>query len=150
MYFCFIKLTKCLTLAVSNKGEGTGGGYLGVMGAGGLLKAGEEGAGGGIPKRLGSREKWGGAGGAGGLRDAGEEGAGDGISKRGGSREKFRNIGTIFRNRKSTRRRELLRKGAGTGSAGCGKLRSPCAPPTNKSGLKLFKLKKSDIFIRLE
>ena len=91
------------------------------MGVGGLREAGEEGAGGGIPKRLGSREKWGGAGEAEGLREAGEEGAGDGISKRGGSREKFRNIGTIFRNRKSTRRRELLRKGAGTGSAGCGR-----------------------------
>ena len=63
----------------------------------------------------------GGAGGAGGLREAGEEGTGDGISKRGGTREKFRNIGTIFRNRKSTRRRELLRKGAGSGSAGCGR-----------------------------
>ena len=44
MYFCFIKLTKCLILAVSNKG--TGGGYPGVMGAGGLREAGEEGAGG--------------------------------------------------------------------------------------------------------
>ena len=45
--------------------------------------------------------------GAGGLREAGEEGGGGGISKRGGSREKweqFRNIGTIFRNRKSTQR----------------------------------------------
>ena len=67
--------------------------------------------------------------GAGGLREAGreagEEGAGGGrISKRGGSREKwekFRNIGTIFRNRKSTGRREPLWKGVGTGSAGCGR-----------------------------
>ena len=62
--------------------------------------------------------------GAGGLRKAGEEGAGGGISKRGRSREKWeklRNIGTIFRNRRSTRRREPLWKGAGTGSAGCGR-----------------------------
>ena len=43
MYFCFIKLTRCLILAVSNKGEGTGGGYLGVVGSGGLREAGEEG-----------------------------------------------------------------------------------------------------------
>ena len=60
---------------------------------------------------------------AGSLRKAGEAGAGDGISKGGESREKweiFRNIGTIFRNRKSTQRRELLRKGAKTESAGCG------------------------------
>ena len=49
--------------------------------------------------------------GTGSLREAGEEGTGGGISKRGGSREKweiFRNTGTIFRNRKSTRRREPL------------------------------------------
>ena len=61
--------------------------------------------------------------GAGSLRKAGEEGTGGGISEGGGSREKwqkFRNIGTIFRNRKSTQRRELLRKGAETESAGCG------------------------------
>ena len=38
---------------------------------------------------------------------------------------KIRNIGTIFRNRKSTRRREPLWKGAGTGSAGCGMFRPP-------------------------
>ena len=60
--------------------------------------------------------------GAGSLREAGEERAGGGISIGGGSREKwekFRNIGTIFRNRKSTQRRELPRKGVGTGSAGC-------------------------------
>ena len=67
--------------------------------------------------------------GAGGLREAG-----GGISKRGGSQEKwekFRNIGTIFRNRKSTRRREPLWKGAGTGSAGCGRrnVQTPLYPP---------------------
>ena len=39
--------------------------------------------------------------GAGSLQEAGEEGAGGGISKRGGKMEKFRNIGPIFRNRKS-------------------------------------------------
>ena len=74
---------------------------------------------------------------AGSLRKAGEAGAGDGISKGGESREKweiFRNIGTIFRNRKSTQRRELLRKGAKTESAGCGwqevqTLLSPPPPP---------------------
>ena len=65
---------------------------------------------------------------------AGEEGAGGGISKRGGSRAKwqqFRNIGTIFRNRKSTQRREPLRKGVGTGSAGYGgrEVQTPCLPP---------------------
>ena len=44
------------------------------------------------------------------------------------------------------------RREPGVQGAGGGKLRSPCAPPppTNKSGLKLFKLKESDIFIRLE
>ena len=76
--------------------------------------------------------------GTGSLREAGGEGAGDGICKGGGSREKwekFRSIGTIFRNRKSTQRRELLRKGVGTGSAGCGRrevqthLSSPPPPP---------------------
>ena len=49
--------------------------------------------------------------GAGGLWEVGEEGVGGGISKRGGSREKWEklcNIGTIFSNRKSTRRREPL------------------------------------------
>ena len=74
-------------------GGGQGGRNPGVMGAGGLWEAGEEGAGCGISKRGGSREKW----------------------------EKFCNIGTIFRNRKSTWRQEPLRKGAGTGSAGCGR-----------------------------
>ena len=49
-------------------GGGQGGGNPGVMGAGGLREAGEEGAGGGITKRGGSRVKW----------------------------EKFCNIGTIF------------------------------------------------------
>ena len=61
---------------------------------------------------------------AGSLREGGEEEAEGRTSKGGESREKggkFRNIGTIFRNRKSTQRRELLRKGAGTGSAGCGR-----------------------------
>ena len=58
--------------------------------------------------------------GAGSLRAAEKEGAGGGRRdiQRGGSRkkwEKFRNIGTILR------RRELLRKGAGIGSAECGK-----------------------------
>ena len=57
-----------------------------------------------------------------------------GISKGGGSREKwekFRNIGTIFCNRKSTQGRELLWKGAGSGSAGCGrrKVQTPPVPP---------------------
>ena len=37
---------------------GTGGGNPGVMGAGSLREAGEEGAGGGISKGGGSREKW--------------------------------------------------------------------------------------------
>ena len=83
-------------------GAGHGGRSPGVMGAGSLREAGEEGAGGGISKRDGSREKWG----------------------------KFRNIGTIFRNRKSTQRRELLPKGAGTGSAGCGRreVQTPLSP----------------------
>ena len=68
------------------------------------------------------------------LREAGEEGAGGGISKGGGSGEKwekFRNTGTIFRNRKSTGRREPLRKGAGTGSAGGGRreVQTPLSPP---------------------
>ena len=56
--------------------------------------------------------------GEGSLREAGEEGGGGGISKAGGGGEKwenFRNTGKIFRNRKSTQRRELLWKGAGTG-----------------------------------
>ena len=50
-------------------------------------------------------------------------GAGGGISKRGGSREKwekFRNISTIFRNRRSTRRREPLWKGREPGVQGAG------------------------------
>ena len=76
------------------------------MGAGGLREAEEEGAGGGISKRGGSREKW----------------------------EKFGNIGTIFRNRKSRRRREPLRKGGGGGpgvqGAGGGMFRPPSSPPT--------------------
>ena len=72
--------------------------------------------------------------GVGGLREAGEEGVGGGISKRGGSREKWEkipNIGTIFCNRKSSRRRELLWKGAGTGSAGCRRrdVQTPLFPP---------------------
>ena len=54
------------------------------------------------------------------LREAGEEGAGGGISMGGEKWENFRNIGKIFHNRKSTQRRELLWKGAGTGSVGCG------------------------------
>ena len=67
--------------------------------------------------------------GAGSLQEAGEEGAGGGISKGGGSREKwekFCNIGTIFRNRKSTQR-----KGTGTGSPGCGRreVQTPLFPP---------------------
>ena len=84
-------------------GVGKGGGSPGVMGAGGLPEAGEEGAGGGISKKGGSWEKW----------------------------EKFCNIGTIFRNRKSTRRREPQWKGAGTGTAGCGRwdVQTPLSPP---------------------
>ena len=84
-------------------GGGQGGGSPGVMGAGGLREAGEEGAEGGISKRGGSREKW----------------------------ENFRNTGTIFRNRKSTRRWEPIWKGAGTGSAGCGRrdVQTPLSPP---------------------
>ena len=73
--------------------------------------------------------------GAGGLREAGEDGEGGGISKRGGSREKwekFRNTGTIFRNRKSTRRREPLWKGTGTGSAGCGRRDVQCSDPLSR------------------
>ena len=71
----------------------------------------------------------------GGLREAGEEGAGGGISMGGGGEkwENFRNIGKIFHNRKSTQRRELLWKGAGTGSVGCGggggKIGPFCPPP---------------------
>ena len=73
--------------------------------------------------------------GVGGLWEAGEEGAGGRISKRGGSREKwekFHNTGTVFRNRKSMRRREPLWKGAGTGSAGCGRwdVQTLLFPPT--------------------
>ena len=54
-----------------------------------------------------------------------------------GSREKwqtFRNIGTIFRNRKSTLRWEPLGKGAGTESAACGtrEVQTPLYPQ-NKS-----------------
>ena len=84
-------------------GGGQGDGSPGVMGAGGLREAGEEGAGGEISKRGRSREKW----------------------------EKFRNTGTIFRNRKGMQRREPLWKGAGTGSAGCGRrdVQTP-VPPT--------------------
>ena len=71
------------------------------------------------------------------LREAGEEGDGGGISKAGGGGKKwenFRNIGKIFHSRKSTQRRELLWKGAGTGSVGCGgredrTLLSPPPPP---------------------
>ena len=77
--------------------------------------------------------------GVGGLREAGEEGAGGRISKRGGSGEKWEkipNIGTIFHNRKSTRRRELLWKGAGTGSAGCRRrdVQTPLSPPPHLTG----------------
>ena len=84
-------------------GGGQEGGNPGVMGAGGLRKAGEEGAGGGISKRGGSQEKW----------------------------EKFRNTGTKFRNRKSTRKREPLWKGVGSASAGCGRrdVQTPRPPP---------------------
>ena len=72
--------------------------------------------------------------GVGGLREAGEEGTAGGISKRGGSWvkwEKFRNIGTIFHNRKSTQRREPLWKGTGTESAGCRRrdFQTPLSPP---------------------
>ena len=55
-------------------GGAQGGGSPGVMGVGSLREAGGEGAGGGISKGGGNREKW----------------------------EKFRNIGTTFHNRKST------------------------------------------------
>ena len=69
--------------------------------------------------------------GAGSLREVGEEEAGGGISKAGGSREKWKKFRTIFRNRKSTQRREPLWKGAGTGSAGNGKrkVQTPLSPP---------------------
>ena len=43
---------------ITSRWGGKGGGSLGVMGTGGLREAGEEGAGGGITKRGGSREKW--------------------------------------------------------------------------------------------
>ena len=74
--------------------------------------------------------------GAGSLRDAGEEGAGDGISKGRESREKWEklcNIALIFRKWKSTQRWELLRKGAGIRSAGCGRreVQTPLSPPPN-------------------
>ena len=82
-------------------GGGQGGGSPGVMGARSLREAGGEGAEGGISKGGGSREKWG----------------------------KFRNIGTIFHNRKSTQGQKLLRRGAGTGGAGGRKFRPPCPPP---------------------
>ena len=93
----------CVCVCVGGGGWGTGGRNPGVMGAGGLREVGEEGVGGGISKTGGSREKW----------------------------EKFRNTGTIFRNRKSTRRRERLWKGAKTGSAGCGRrdVQTPLSPP---------------------
>ena len=82
---------------------GTGDGNPGVMGAGGLREAEEEGAGGGISKRGRSQEKW----------------------------EKFHNVGMIFCNRKSTRRWGPLRKGAGTRSTGCGRreVQIPLSPP---------------------
>ena len=78
--------------------------------------------------------------GAGGLWEAGEEGAGGGISKRGGSREKweiFHNIGTIFRNKKSTRGREPFWKGGGNREcrlreAGCSD--PPVPPYSNATG----------------
>ena len=84
---------------------------------------------------------WGGTGGggpgsngAGSLREAGEAGMGGGKSKWGENREKweiFHNTGTIFRNRKSTQRWELLRKEAGTGSTGWGRreVQTPLSPP---------------------
>ena len=77
--------------------------------------------------------------GMGGLREAGEEGAGGGISKRGGSQEKweiFCNTGTIFHNRKSTRRWEPLWKGwePGVQGAGGGMFRPPARPPTEMAG----------------
>ena len=58
-----------------------------------------------------------------------------GYPRRGGGGEKwenFRNIGKIFQNRKSTQRRELLWKGAGTGSVGFGGVgrSDPFAPPS--------------------
>ena len=43
---------------IYRRGSGQWGGNLGVMGAGGLREAGEEGAGDGISKRGGSQEKW--------------------------------------------------------------------------------------------
>ena len=80
------------------------------------------GQGGGNPRVMGT----------GSLREAGEEWTGSGISEGGWSQEKqqkFLNIGTIFRNRKSTQRRELLWKGTGTGSAGCGRREAGSSDP---------------------
>ena len=83
--------------------------------------------------------------GVGSLREVGGEGAGGGISKGGGNREKwekFRNIGTTFRNRKSTQGREVLRKGAGTGSVGCGmrEVQTPLSPPHLRGRVSLIRL----------
>ena len=90
-------------LSLWRGGGGTGGGNPGVMGAASLREAGEEGVGGRISKGGGSWEKW----------------------------EPFCNIGTIFRNRNGTQRRELQRKGAGTGGIGCGRqeVQTPLSPP---------------------
>ena len=87
-------------------GGGTGGGNPGVMREGGLREAVEEGVRGGISKAGGGREEW----------------------------ENFRNIGKIFHNRKSPQRRELLWKGAGTGSVGCGgrEDRTLLSPPLDR------------------
>ena len=84
-------------------GGGAGGGNPGVMGAGSLREAGEEGAGGGLFKGGGSLEKW----------------------------EKFRNIGTIFRNKKAHRGGSCYGRGRepGVQGTGGGKFRPPCHPP---------------------
>ena len=68
--------------------------------------------------------------GTGSLQEVGEEGAGGGGREKW---EKFRNIGIIFRNRKSTQRWKLLRKGREPGVQGAGgkMFRPPCrgVPP---------------------
>ena len=72
---------------------------------------------------------------AGGVREAGGERAGSGIPKVAGTREKRRKISqycVTFCRRHRARRRELLRKGAGSGSKRYGRreFQTPLSPPT--------------------
>ena len=91
--------------------------HNGVLGGGGGREPGSNGGGrstgGGVFKGDGSREKW----------------------------EKFRNIDSIFCNRKSTQRRELLQEGAGGGKFRPPLLSRPPPPPLN-SGVELANLER--------